>query len=255
MSVAADRIFGNAERRTEHARFGEAASHGMRQREHEETRGAELRGKGREAGKVRLQLFELFGAAHADQQPRAGTADDAQRATRVDVAGREGERVEHGETFTIVQLAAERGRRLTYRDAPRVVFAADFDIDQAGFLPLPDAAGLARARHASARQHEVSCNGRVADEAGFGARCKEAHAQLVIGAIGFEDERGVGVVELAGDGEHLGIGEESASSTTPAGLPVKRSGVNASTWKMRMRRFGGRLILPATDGTQGRDFR
>src|SRR5438128_1382851 len=38
---------------------------------------------------------------------------------------------------------------------------------------------------------------------------------------------------------------ESASSTTPAGLPVKRSVVKASTWKMRMRRLIGARILPA----------
>ena len=36
---------------------------------------------------VGLELLELFGAAHADHQARAGAADDAQRAARVDVAG------------------------------------------------------------------------------------------------------------------------------------------------------------------------
>ena len=87
MRVAAHRIFGDAERRAEHARFGEAAGQSMRQREDEEARGAELRGQRRQARVVGLELFELLGAAHADDETSARAADDAQRTARVDVAG------------------------------------------------------------------------------------------------------------------------------------------------------------------------
>jgi hypothetical protein len=47
----------------------------------------------------------------------------------------------------------------------------------------------------------------MTDEARFGARREEAHAQVVIRSIGGEHERGVGIVELARDGEHFRIGE------------------------------------------------
>ena len=165
--------------------------------------------KRREPREIRLELLELFGAAHADHQARAGAADDAQRAARVDVAGRKGERVEHRETLAIVELAAERRRRLTNGDAARGAFTAHLDVDDAGLLPLAHAARHCRgcSARAVARQHEVRRDGGVADEARLGARREEAHAQLVIGAVGLEHERGVGVVELARDGEHLGVGE------------------------------------------------
>ena len=47
----------------------------------------------------------------------------------------------------------------------------------------------------------------MADEARFGAGREETHAQFVIGTVGLEHERGVGVVELARDGEHFSVGE------------------------------------------------
>jgi hypothetical protein len=47
----------------------------------------------------------------------------------------------------------------------------------------------------------------VPDEARFDPRGEEARAHRMIGAIGREDEGGLGVVELAGDGEHLRLGE------------------------------------------------
>ena len=87
-------------------------------------------------------------------------------------------------------------------------FAAHFDIDDAGFLALPHAPAAAlQSRRALARQHEVRGDRGVPDEARFGARREEAHAQIVISAVRLEHERGVGVVELARDGEHLGVGE------------------------------------------------
>src|SRR5690349_10449719 len=48
---------------------------------------------------------------------------------------------------------------------------------------------------------------------------------------------------------------DSASSTTPAGLPVKRSAVKASTWKIRIRRLIGARILPANPRHSRSNFR
>ena len=50
-------------------------------------------------------------------------------------------------------------------------------------------------------------DGGVTDEARLGARREEAHAQFMIRAVRLEHERGVGIVELARDGEHLRVGE------------------------------------------------
>ena len=180
----------------------------MRQREHEEARGAELRRQRGQAQEVGLELLEVIGIAHADEQPRARAADDAQRAACIDVAGGQGQRVEHGQAFAVVQLATQRRSRLTHRDAPRLAFAAHFHGHEAGLLLLPDTATFARQPgHTLARQHEMRGHRRMAHEARFGARCEEPHAQIVIGAVGLEHEGRVRVVELARNGEHFRIGE------------------------------------------------
>ena len=212
----------------------------VRQREHEVARGAELRGQRGQPREIRLELLELLGAAHADHQARARAADDAHRAARVDVAGGERQRIEHREPLAIVELAAERRRGLAHGDAARVAFAAHLDVDDARFLALAHAPAAAlQSRRAFARQHEVRGDGGVADETRFGARREEAHAQFVIVAVGLEHERGVGVVELARDGEHLRVGERIGVEHDARGIAREASVVKASTWNMRMRRVMG----------------
>jgi hypothetical protein len=44
-------------------------------------------------------------------------------------------------------------------------------------------------------------------EGGFGARREEPDPQVVVGTIGLEHEGGIGIVEFAGDREHLGVGQ------------------------------------------------
>ena len=80
-----------------------------------------------------------------------------------------------------------------------------------------------------AGQHIVRRDGRMADEADLGARSEEPCPQVVALALGCENERGVGVVELPGDGKICASLSPFALSTTPAGFPVKRSTVKAST--------------------------
>ena len=147
-------------------------------------------------------MLELLGAAHADDQARAARADDAHGASRVDVVGCQRQRIEHGEMLAAVQLAPDWRTLLANGDAPLVARPAHLDIHDAGlgFLPQP----LERA--APARQHEVRGDGRVPDESGFHARREEPDAHVVIVAVALQDEGGVGIVELARDGEHLRVG-------------------------------------------------
>ena len=48
----------------------------------------------------------------------------------------------------------------------------------------------------------------MTDETRFGARREETHANVVILAIGRQHERGVAIVEFAGDGEHFFVAED-----------------------------------------------
>ena len=221
--VAAHRILGDAERRAEHARLGEVVARRRGEREDEVAGGADLCRERRESRQVGLEVLERFRAAHPDQQPRAGRADDARRHARVETLGGERQRIEHREAFAVVQLAADRRGAAADRDAAILIAAAHFDVHDAGlgFLPLP-----AR-RVVPARQHVLRSDRGVADEAGFAARGEEARAHRVIVGVGREDEGGLGVVELARDGEHLrfrervGV-EHDAGRITGEGLTGER---------------------------------
>src|SRR4051812_47837492 len=252
MRIAAHRVFRNAQGRAEHARFGQAARHRVGQREHEKSRGAELRRKRGQSREVRLELLELVGAAHTDEQPGAGAAHDAQRTAGIDIAGGERERVEHGEPLAIVELAAERRCRLAHGNAARRAFAPHFDVDDAGFLPLADPPPAAGRTGIGTRQHVVRGHRGVADEAGLGARREETHAQLVIGAIRLEHEGGICIVELARDGEHFRVAKRIGvqhharriSRETLGGEGVDLENADAAA-------HSGREFYPQTYGTQG----
>ncbi len=71
--------------------------------------------------------------------------------------------------------------------------------------------------------------GRMADEADFGARREEPRPQVVAFALGRENERGVGVVELARDGKHLRVGQAVGIEHDAGGIPgeaVHREGIH-----------------------------
>jgi hypothetical protein len=46
-------------------------------------------------------------------------------------------------------------------------------------------------------------DGRVSHEAGFSARCEETHTHVVIGGVGLQHERRIGIVQLARDAAHF----------------------------------------------------
>ncbi len=147
--------------------------------------------------------MQRFRAAHADQQPRAGRADDARWHAGVETFGGERQRVEHGEPLAVVQLAPERWSVAADGDAAVRVAAAHLHVHDArlGFLALP-----AR-RIVPARQHVLRRDRGVADEARLAARGEEARAHRMVVGVGSEDEGGFRVVELARDGEHLRLGK------------------------------------------------
>ena len=53
----------------------------------------------------------------------------------------------------------------------------------------------------------MSRHGRVADEARFDARREELGAHFMVAVVRRQDECGVGVIELARNGEHFGVVE------------------------------------------------
>ena len=167
------------------------------------TCGADLRRERRQARQVGLEVLERFRPTYPDQQPRPGSSHDARRNPRVEALRGERQRVEHRKTLAVVQLAADRRWAAADRNAALLIAPAHFDVDDSslGLLPLP-----AR-RLVPARQHVLGRNGGVSDEPRFAARGEEARAHGVIVGIGRKDEGGLGVVELAGDGEHLRFGE------------------------------------------------
>src|ERR1700736_6272710 len=201
--IAADRVLGDPECRTEHARLGQMVRGVRLEGEDEVARGADLRRQGREAREIGFELLQVLRPAHADQQPRAGRADDAQRQARVETLGGECQRIENRQALAIVELAPEERRRAADGDAAVLVVAAHLDVDDArlGLLALP-----AR-RLVASRQHVLRGDGGVADEAGLTARREEARTHGVIVAVGRENEGGLGVIELAGDREHLRLGK------------------------------------------------
>src|SRR6185437_14557400 len=107
------------------------------------------------------------------------------------------------QSFAIVQLAADRRRTLTDGDAPVGSVATDLDMDDAGFGLL---AGACR-RAVSARQH-IMCGDRgMSYEPDLGPRRKEPRTQVVVGSFAVENERGVRIIQLTSDREHLCLGE------------------------------------------------
>src|SRR5688572_12892686 len=68
----------------------------------------------------------------------------------------------------------------------------------------------------------------MTDEAGLGARREKTQAQVVICTIRLEHEGGIRIVELARDGEHLGVGEHvriEHHARGIAGEAIRRKGV------------------------------
>jgi hypothetical protein len=143
----------------------------------------------------------LLRPLHADHEARAARADDAQRAAIIQVVGGECQRIQHREALAIVQYPSQDGTLLPDGDVTLIARAADLDIDNArlGFLPQP----LGRA--AAPRQHVMRGNRRMTHESRLGARREEPGTQVMIGPVGRQDERGIGVIELARDGEHLAL--------------------------------------------------
>ena len=70
--------------------------------------------------------------------------------------------VEHREPLAIVELPAERRRRLAHRDAARGAFAAHFDIDDARFLALPHAARRLPCSRGAPSRDNTKCVATVA---------------------------------------------------------------------------------------------
>ena len=94
-------------------------------------------------------------------------------------------------------------------------------------------------------------DGGVADESGFGARREETHAQIVIGAVGLEHERRVGIVELARDGEHFRVGERvrvEHHARGIAGEAIRGEGVDLENADAAA--HAGREFYPQTRVTQ-----
>src|SRR5215469_1941775 len=109
VGIAAYRILGDAERRAEHARLGQVVRSIGRQREYEVAGRADLCRQCGEPREIGLQVLERLGAAHPDQQPRTGRADDARRNGRIETLGGERQRIEHRQALAVVQLTPERG--------------------------------------------------------------------------------------------------------------------------------------------------
>src|ERR1700730_6447960 len=203
VGVTADRILGDAERRAEHTRLGQMVRGARREGEDEVTGRADLRRQRREPCEVGFQMLEGFGPAHSDQQPRAYRTDDTQRCAGVETLGGERQRIEHRESLAVVELAAHGRGAAANRDAAIRVAALYLDVDDPGLGPL----SLPARRVVPARQHVLRGHGGVAHEPGLAARREEARPHRVIRAVRGEDEGGLGVVELARDGEHLRLGE------------------------------------------------
>src|ERR1700744_4680996 len=136
-------------------------------------------------------MFESVFASNTDHQPGAARSHDAQGTAWIEVVGRERQRVEYGETLTIIQLAPERRGGLPDGNAPLVSNTANFDVYHARFGFLPDMS----CRTLSSREHVVSGNGRMADEADFCPRREEARTHTVLAVLRRKDECRIGVVE------------------------------------------------------------
>ena len=131
------------------------------------------------------------------------------------------EQCEHFVQLVSGERAANRRRALA--DAEDASFLLHH-FDDTGLSQLP-----APWLRLQLRQHRMRSQRGVAHERCFLARREESHAQVMIAARCRQHECAVAIVQFARDGLHLASLSCSASSTTPAGLPVKRVRVKAST--------------------------
>ena len=205
MSVAARRIFGDAERRTEHPGLGGELLRPRCtiDRKDEKTVRSELlaeRYQGFSIGRQEIQRARI-GDRH--EQPAAAFARDAGGHDLVQGRRRELERFGDPQGRLERQRVVQFGHRLAKLDdgiVPRVAAHADFD--HAG------AAGLAQRRRAAppeGEQHGVRRDGRVPDERCLLARIEETQPDVVIRRVGGAHESGFGVGKLARDGGHRRI--------------------------------------------------
>jgi hypothetical protein len=99
----------------------------------------------------------------------------------------------------------------------------------------------------------VSGDRGVTDESRLGAWREEPHAQVMIGTIGLEHERRVGVVELARDGEHFRVREPICFEHDACGIAgeaIRREGVDLKNADAAVHEGGE--FYPQTRVTQGR---
>jgi len=99
-------------------------------------------------------------------------------------------------------------------------------------LEFDDARALLLARTGRKPQrgeHRVRGNAGMADKSGFATRREKSRTQIVVRAIGGQQEDRVTAVQLTRDARISSSRSRSAWSTTPAGFPVKACVVNAST--------------------------
>src|SRR5262249_25944593 len=118
---------------------------------------------------------------------------------RIEVVGRQRERIQDREAFAIIQLAAHGRGALANRNAAILLETAHLDIYNAGlrFLANVPWSGV------PPREHIVCRHSRMSDETHFSARCEEARTNAIVAVLRSQDECRIGVVELARNGEHL----------------------------------------------------
>src|SRR6185312_10315678 len=114
-------------------------------------------------------------ATHADEQPRAAGAGNAQGTPGVEVVGRKCQRIQHREPLAVVELPAEGWRALAHGDLAVIAAAADLDVDDSRFGLLAQLLGGVL----PAGEHVVRGDRRMTDETGFGTRREEAGPQIV----------------------------------------------------------------------------
>ena len=209
MGVAADRVFGDAERGAEHARLGRQLIRVRPaiQREHEEAVDAEFRAD-RDAG-CRSSARSYPGREHPrrDEQPGAAFASEACGHDLVQLSGGKPQRFGDAQRGFERQRIVQFGHGLPKFDEVVSRPAADADSSRANFEhagPGTLAHGAVRAP-AQGEQHGVGGNGGVPDERRFLARIEEAQPHIVVRRGGGEHEGHLGVGEFARDGHQGGI--------------------------------------------------
>ena len=172
---------------------------------------------------------------------------------RVQARRADAERVEHRGAALVGHHGAERGGALVDGD-PQVAGACPVTststIAVAGLLP-----DLALRHAVGDRPHVMRRDGRVADERHLAPGREEADLDVVFGRLRGQHEGDFGAV---GSRERCGAFRRrvscSASRTTAAGLPQKRSRVNVSTRNRRHLRLAiagldpglwGRALVPS----------